>query len=617
MTLIASILGLCSVLFSALLFAGLGRFFLDRARYSIENCEERWLVSIALGVVSFELFVSLGELAPNVRAGVLSALALAIALGLLPISVVSRDTFEILRKIAKLRGLERWLALGVVAVLVLEGFAAMAPLTGSDALHYHFSVPLLVLREGFHPNWFLSHSFFAGLSHQLILAGLATGSERLALGWIYLGGAVASLAAVHLARQWLSGFWPSLAGLTFLLTPVTFWQVTTAGAPDIWMATFVTLGVLSVVRAKEKPQLSAVIFAGVMAGAVAGSKYTGLYLAACLFTTFVWEVRSLRNSIICFASAATTGVWPYLRNVVWSGDPVFPFLMQRVEPTRVNSYALAGYLADTGAAAHRDFAEIIGFPFFASSGIAQIGFASLLGPLVLCFAPLTFLAIRNTPLWRVILVVWLGGAIGIGLSSGMMRFLLPLLPIALVATVRGVAQFQRAPLVRVTALGSVAVFLLFGLGGLVLYDRSSWAVCAGLTSREAYLRQRAPDYARSEFINHYLSGRAFEGRALIFFRHVYYVQVPYAYGHPEASWAMDPQKLQSDEAWRSFFREQQIRWVVRAPDYPEVLKNSLRRLESENIIVPYASGAVEDWVGNRIGGTRELQPITILSVPLE
>ena len=482
MTLLASLAALCGVLFSGFLFAGLGRFLLVRARLSIENRVERCLASIAVGIVFFELLVSLGELAPHVRAGVLSALTLAVLLGLLSISAVSRDAREIVRQITSLTGLERWLALGLGGILLLQGFAAMAPLSGSDALHYHFAVPLLILNEGFHPNWFLSHSFFTGLSHQLILAALAAGSERLALGWIYLGGAVASLAGAHLARQWLSGIWPWCAALAFLLTPVTFWQITTAGAPDIWMACFVTLGVLSVVRAKECPRLAATVFGGVMAGAVAGTKYTGLILAACLFAAFIWEVRCFRRAIIFFSSAAITGCWLYVRNWVWSGDPVFPFLMRHLEPSRVNAYALAGYLADTGASAPRGLWQIMRFPLFAAVGVAHLDFSDFLGPLVLCFAPLTFFAVRKTPLWRVVLIVWLGGAVGIGLTSGMMRFLLPLLPIALAASMVGIAQLRgrRWRAVRVAAIVSFACSLLFGLGGLALYERNSLAVSAGL-----------------------------------------------------------------------------------------------------------------------------------------
>ena len=378
--------------------------------------------------------------------------------------------------------------------MLLQGFAAMAPLSGSDALHYHFAVPLLILNEGFHPNWFLSHSFFTGLSHQLILAALAAGSERLALGWIYLGGAVASLAGAHLARQWLSGIWPWCAALAFLLTPVTFWQITTAGAPDIWMACFVTLGVLSVVRAKECPRLAATVFGGVMAGAVAGTKYTGLILAACLFAAFIWEVRCFRRAIIFFLSAAITGCWLYVRNWVWSGDPVFPFLMRHLEPSRVNAYALAGYLADTGASAPRGLWQIMRFPLFAAVGVAHLDFSDFLGPLSSLLCPADVLRSSQD------------ASLACGTHSVARRscgnrphfrhdaFLLPLLPIALAASMVGIAQLRgrRWRAVRVAAIVSFACSLLFGLGGLALYERNSLAVSAGLISRERYLRDMRP-----------------------------------------------------------------------------------------------------------------------------
>jgi hypothetical protein len=616
MIFLISLAGFSSVLLSGFLFAAFGRFLLDRARLTIENRAERLLASTALGVAALDILVSLGELAPNVRAGVTSAMAFAAALGLFAISAVFRDTRAIIRKIATLRGLERWLALSLGVILFLEGFAAMAPLTGSDALHYHFPVPWLILQEGFHANWFLSHSFFTGLSHQLILAGLSAGSEKLALGWIYLGGAVASLAGMHLARQWVTGIWPWLTALAFLLIPVTFWQITTAGAPDIWMACFVTLGVLFIVRAKQSAQVSATVFAGVMAGAVAGTKYTGLLIAACLFLAFIWEMRRFHYSVIYLASATITGIGSYLRNWVWSGDPLFPFLMRHLEPSRVNAYALAGYLADTGASTPRSLSQIIEFPLLAETGLARLDFSELLGPLVLCFAPLTVLAVRKTPIWRAVLIVWLGAAVGIGLTSGMIRFVLPLLPIALAASMVGVAQLDLSSwrVARFIAKLSIVGFLLFGLGGLALYDRNSWAVSVGLIPRDKYLREHAPDYARAEFVNNYLSGKESEGRALVFFRHLYYLRVPYAYGHPEASWAVNPDELLTDDSWRLFLRTEHIRWVVRAPDYPQPLSTALKRLESENILVPCATGEVEDFLGNRIGGARKVEPITILSV---
>ena len=236
----------------------------------------------------------------------------------------------------------------------------------------------------------------------------------------------------------------------------------------------------------------------------------------------------------------------------------------------------------------------------------------MLGPLVLCLAPLAFLARKNTTPWRVTAVVWILGALGIGLTSGMTRFLLPLLPLALAVCVGAAGtslEGLRVP--RFVAQASIIGFLFLGFGGLCLYARRSWSVSAGLTSREAYLRQQAPDYAKCEFLNQQLSGREAEGKVLVFFRHVYYLRVPFIYGNPEASWAMDPSRLQKDADWLRLFRANGIRWIAREPELPHALREPLVRLEEEKILVPCASKSIESWHGNRIGGTREQESMTL------
>jgi hypothetical protein len=135
-------------------------------------------------------------------------------------------------------------------IALFAGIAAMAPLTGSDALHYHFTSQALVLRDGFIPSFSLVHSFFTGQGHLLILTGLALHSEKLSLALMFLGGALAAVATACLTRRWLSREWAWLAALSFLLTPVVFWQLSTSGAPDVWMAFFATTGVLVVAARK-------------------------------------------------------------------------------------------------------------------------------------------------------------------------------------------------------------------------------------------------------------------------------------------------------------------------------------------------------------------------------
>lgn len=616
MALLASLAGLCVVALSAVVFAGLGRLLLDRAHLICSSRLESLLFSLAVGVLASELVVSAGELWPHTRTGVRLSVALVAVIGMWGVPAILRDLVDLAGAFANLLPIERWLTAAIGGVLFLEGFASMAPLTGSDALHYHFTVPSLILKEGFRPNWFLPHSFFIGLGHQLILAALALGSEKLATGWIFLGGAAAALAAGHLTRQWVGGLWPYLTALAFLLTPVAFWQITTAGAPDVWMAFFVPMGVLAIARAKEHPTLVGACLAGVLAGGIAGTKYTGLILAASLLVAFAEELRAWRASLFFFASAGVTGVWPYFRNFLWSGDPLFPFLMRHLAPAQINRTALAGMLADTGASASRSFWQIVRFPFFAAVDQTNLGFWQLLGPLVLAFAPLVLLAVRRTSLWRTVLIVWFAGSIGIGLSSGMVRFLLPLLPVGLAAIMAGIAELaaRKWRSALVFAQLSLAGFLFFGFGGLLLYARSSWAVAAGLTPRTTFLTLHAPDYPRSAFVNEQLAGKTGGGKALVFIEHLYYLQVPFLYGDPTASWAMDPDKLQSDADWRLLFDRDNIRWVVRGANDPASLSESLNRLERAQILTPCGAGTVEDLVGNRIGGARQAERMRILCV---
>jgi len=501
-------------------------------------------------------------------------------------------------------------------VLLLEGLAAMAPVTGSDALHYHFTAPLLILRSGFHPDFFLSHSFFAGQSHLLILMGLALGSSQLAMGLIFLGGVLAAAAGACLARRWAGREWAWTTALLFLLTPVAFWQISTAGAPDLWMAFFATAGVLVISRTRDVPHMPHAILAGAFAGAVAGTKYTGCIIAASMAAAYFWEARSAPKSLLFLAGSVAAGVYPYARNLIWTGDPVFPFLTRWLCPAKVNAYALASYLADTGAAGHRTLWQILKSPFFVEINSSHLGFWEFLGPLVLALSPFLLLAVRNSPLWRTALTVWGLSALGIAASSGMARFLLPVLPIALAAILAGAAQLTPAawPAARKISIASLAAFLAFGAAGFLVYERSALLVALGRESRDEYLRQHVQEFEKVAFINQVLAGKEEQGKTLVFLRHLYYLRVPFVYGDPAASWAVDPSKFQTTEEWRVFFREREIHWVVRSPNYPPAIAAPLQELEDRGELLPIAKADVSDFNGMRISGRRDMVPVVIYEV---
>jgi hypothetical protein len=314
--------------------------------------------------------------------------------------------------------------------------------------------------------------------------------------------------------------------------------------------------------------------------------------------------------------ALSAGVWPYARNLAWSGDPLFPFLTSRLSPGNVNSYTLASYFADTGAGVHKNAWLILKFPFFAGIDLTHLGFWQYFGPLVLAFAPLVVLVVRNTPTWRATLTVWILSALGIGLSSGMTRFLLPVLPIALAAAFAGVARLQAtgAGVARHISTATLCGVLLFGFAGLLVYDRSALAEAAGFTSREGYLREHSPEYEETEFINRVLKGKEAQGLALVFLRHTYNLHVPFLYGDPSASWAVDPSRLRTSQEWQVFLLAHGIRWIVRSPDYPPAIADPLRELEAQGQLVPIARSEVSDFRGLRILGDRQSLLIVVLEV---
>ena len=55
---------------------------------------------------------------------------------------------------------ERLVLLAILGFLVVGALSAMAPLTGSDAMHYHFTAPLLQQARPLAPIYWMVHSFF-------------------------------------------------------------------------------------------------------------------------------------------------------------------------------------------------------------------------------------------------------------------------------------------------------------------------------------------------------------------------------------------------------------------------------------------------------------------------
>jgi len=582
----------------------------------MESDAEHLLVSLGIALIALESVIFLVQFTARIKQGCFALLALLCLAFVVEARPTSIRFLRVMRQMAPRRRFSLRLFVMLPVVVLVEFLMTVAPLTGSDALHYHFTTQRLTLDQGFHPIFSITHSFLCGQSHLSILFGLALGSEQFAMGTIFLGGLLTSFALACLAARWAPRRLVEAITLLFLLTPVIFWQVSSSGAPDIWMAFFAALSVVVLSQRRAVGTWKQALLVGFVAGGIAGAKYTGCVLATALVVVFVLETRSALGTLVFLGGSLISGVWPYLRNWVWTGDPFFPFYSRVFSLAVVNEYALANLTADTGLSRSRHLAELLPFLFF--SGIQENGpgFYDFFGPLLLALAPLILLAFRNTREWRVHSFVWLLFASCVFVSSALPRFLLPVFPIALSCAASAIADSARRDwgVVSRLATGSIAVLSLVGAGGLALYSRTPVRTALGMQDAVSYLTERAPDYQIARAIRLGLSGAPGSHKALVFIRHLYYLDVPFVNGDPASSWIVDPERLRTPEQWESFFDQNGICYVVRSPTYPSAIGAALLQMENNGELLPVSKTTVQSFQGKRIQEDRADVQVVILKV---
>jgi hypothetical protein len=511
--------------------------------------------------------------------------------------------------------LRRSLVLVIAGVSIIEALISMAPLTGSDALHYHFTVPAMWLRNGFAPIYEIVSSFGVGQAHMLIAMGLGFGSDHFSMGLIFLAGMFSAAALYVLARNWMSLDQSLIVTLVFLLSPIAFWQMTLAGAPDLWMMFYTTVAILAAARGITLRSMKWATLAGLLAGAAAGSKYPAWIIPIALGLIFLIECRSFWLATASSVAAAVAGLAPLIRNAVWTGNPFFPFASSVFPHQKINEATLYATMLDTHISAqHPGFARWMEYPLRMVLSGSDYGAAHYFGPAILAFAPLLLLAYRPGPLFRVCAWVWAATFFSNMMTSQMGRFLLPVFGIALAVSFAGVETISRVgrPFTRLACNATVAIFLLFGAGGLLAYGGDFLPVSIGLESREHFLQRESPNYQETSFANTALAGKP--GATLVFFQHLYYLRVHFVVGDPESNWELYPADFATPDSMLEWLRKNDVRWILKPPEYPDGMAEALQQLETRGILQRADSKQVEYFVGWRIDGEKINEGVSILEV---
>jgi hypothetical protein len=412
---------------------------------------------------------------------------------------------------ASMESSARWIHISAGIGLGLAVLMSLAPpIEDFDALLYHLTVPEWWLRDG----GLLPHQAFIYWYPHLVegsfvfplALGVDTATHLTHLLWL----ALTMLIIWHWGRQvWGdAAAWDALAIL--LTMPSLFWLASWAYTD--FALTFCGIAVLYAIwKWQNTADTRWVIVGGIAAGFAMGMKYTSFVvpLAGVALIALWGKTNSHKVKQIFFFSlaAALIGSPWYIRNWVWTGNPVYPFVFGG----RFWDAFLAQKFSAAGTGIGFDPGALLLLPLTATLGTRDTNFFDgRFGPFFLILAPLVFLIReRESPARRMLQAIGVFSLGGIAfwtwgvMSSAHLfqaRYLFPaLLPLAipLAAGLRALdkldaPRFKVSFIVRAMLAVTVALNLFnFSLHVLV---RNPLAAALQTISRHDYQMKILPDY---------------------------------------------------------------------------------------------------------------------------
>ncbi|MCS7301231.1 MAG: hypothetical protein NZ556_06725 [Fimbriimonadales bacterium] len=410
-----------------------------------------------------------------------------------------------------------------------------------DALAYHFAFPKLYLQaDRMTEIPFMHQSYFPPLQDMLYLMGLSFGSEPLAKAMHWAMGALTALgAAGFVQRHGGSGAW---AAVLILGSPAFLWQMFSAYA-DLATALYASLGVFGLTHAVRERRADWLWLAGVMMGFALATKYTALLawgLWGLIGLLWLWREQQaplMRPLILAGLLALAIGSPWYLRNWLWTGNPVYPFAYEIFGGENWSQAQADAYRNDQlKFGMGRDLAQLLLSPWNLSANPAP--FADPIGARVgerVYLLPSLGVGALATP------SVWFSG----GVAQGM-GYLMGFVGLNLVGWFYLMQQIRYLLLVLpvwagagLTAVHRAAAGVRYGYGAILLLQAgfTLWLMGSvylpvlplALQDRDAYLNRRLQIYPAIRFLNAQPDPNA--GVILLDETRGYYLNRPYLWGN--------------------------------------------------------------------------------------
>ncbi len=346
--------------------------------------------ALGLGVLVFVTF-SLGLAGLLNKTFFIILVLILSAVGVLSIfsslSAIKISSFSLTEKIGVLL---------IAYIAFFNALGALTPETFYDSQFYQLGIPAKWLLEGkITSNIYMPPSFFPFNVNILYMIAMMVNNEITVKVLHWLFGLLMAFAVYTFGKKYFSRKVGVFAALIFY-SAIPVMLVSWKSAVELGIGFFEFATVFALVNFFANNEKKWLVLSGVFCGFSLGSKYTSIafsFLPAML-TIFLWGIAKkdkvsiiLKNTFIFTATALLVCSPWYIRNIVHSGNPVFPFFWQKIGFLTVR--AAEGALLSDPAAPQFTFLNYFGFLWPLTMGTLQQ--ESYLGVLFLSFLPFLFL----------------------------------------------------------------------------------------------------------------------------------------------------------------------------------------------------------------------------------
>jgi hypothetical protein len=440
---------------------------------------------------------------------------------------------------------------GATFILLLGG--SLAPPIGSDwdSLSYHLAVPKIYLADGrIHYIPFTHQSNFPFTMEMLYTLGLfLNGSSLAKLNHLLALGLTLFLILGVGKRLWGKGA-GEVAAACYISAPIVILEATTAYI-DLGYALFYLLAAAAFLVWWLEGKRNWLVLSGICCGFCMGTKMTGVLAFVSLAVLLTYRVIRAKGGWREFAGFLLPALliaspW-YLKSLIWTGNPVFPFFYNIFGGTNWDGTMAAAYRFEQQKfGVGTGMLQLIRLPIdlcFRHERFIDLGYARQLsspGILWLCFLPPLLFLRKHDRAFKITLALAGLGALGWFYSMQQVRYFIPILALLSLATGHATQRISSERILRWLLRGIVITVLALGITFSGSLTAISWKVVLGFEGQREYLKKYFDRYQAFEYINE----STLPGSKVVTFGEPrgFYCDKPYFWGDPNHNKIIDREK---------------------------------------------------------------------------